>query len=309
MSGKIDHNWLQSFYCVYQCNSFVGASDQLGIPSSNISRHISLLEKQLGTRLFERSTRKIFVTEAGIQLYERTRHLTTALGEAFDDIKSNNSTVSGHLKLLTPDIPVLAETLTSFAVRYPSVSISCDTSLDSRLTLQDGFDVILSFNRGQLADKNWIATKVASWKSAVVASPELIEKVGLPNSINELSKRPCITTTTALNGTPWKFHSEKNDAPITLSVNSNFKVNSGSIAKQAAIAGLGFAILAEQVCEREIRDSKLQVIHLDKKPLELDLYAYYSTRTLQPPKIAALLEHLKGINVKANVSEPQPQIS
>lgn len=296
MNDKIDSIWLQSFYCVYLCNSFTRASEQLEIPSSNISRHISLLEKQLGVRLFERSTRKISVTEAGSQLYKRTYHLIASLNEALDDIKTNNNTISGQLKILVPDIPILADALSAFSIQYPTISISCDTSLDSKLTLQDGYDVILSFSRGKLADKNWIAKKVTSWKSAVLASPKLIEQVGEPNSIQDLSKLPCITTTTALNGTPWKFRSNNSTTPLTLSVTSKFKVNSGSMAKTAAVAGVGFAILAEQVCKKEIEAAELKVVQLDIEPLDLELYAYYSNRTLVPPKIKAFLEHLETVN-------------
>ena len=68
------------------------------------------------------------------------------------------------------------------------------------------------------------------------------------------------------------------------------------MAKTAAVAGVGFAILAEQVCKKEIEAAELKVVQLDIEPLDLELYAYYSNRTLVPPKIKAFLEHLETVN-------------
>ncbi len=232
-------------------------------------------------------------TETGTALFNQTYHLTTALYETFNDIKSANQSVSGTLKLMIPDIPALGSVISSFATSYPDISICCDTSLHPQVSLQDGYDVILNFNRGKLADKNWIAKKLRCWQSVVVASPDLIDKVGRPSTIQELGQLPCISTTTALNGTPWKFKPKRGHRPITVSVKSQFRVNSGNMAMNAAVSGIGFAILAQEACQAQLASSALQIVALDHQPLDLELYAYYSSKSLQPPKISAFLNYIE----------------
>lgn len=288
MIDKCELQWLISFLVVYEKLSFKLASEQLQLPSSNVSRHVALLEQQLHVRLFERTTRKIMPTTAGRMLYQSIMPLTHALDHALQEVALFGDTLSGHLKIITPDLPFMADILADFCIKHPLIHLSCDTQLDPTEGLLDGFDLVLRFGRGPLEDSCWVAREILRWPSCVVASPKLIERYPLPLSVDELTQAPCITSMSVLQGMPWKF--KKNQS---VQVKSSYKVNSGQIAKAAALKGLGFAILPLHACELEINNGFLVKINCNREPEDLVLYALYSGRKYLQVKVKAFLEHLQ----------------
>ncbi|WP_171752167.1 LysR family transcriptional regulator [Vibrio sp. 99-8-1] len=292
MFDKIDQQWLKSFHCVYENNSFKRAAEFLSLPTSNVSRHIALLEERLDTRLFDRTTRRIAPTDAGEHLYLRTQPLLDKLNDALEEVTQHSHEVMGQLKVLMPDSPILAQAVVSFCTQHPSISLCCDTSISPKEDLLDGFDVILSFHRGKLEDNNWVAKEIKRWPSAVVASPQLLQTTPRPFQITDLKHVPCINSFTALNGTPWVFKSAKGE-PITQKVQSSFKVNSGHLAKSGALAGLGFAILPTESCRNEIDAGSLKIVELEYEPEDLVLYAFYASRKHLAKKIPMFIEHLQ----------------
>ncbi|MGF1731780.1 LysR family transcriptional regulator [Photobacterium kasasachensis] len=292
MLEKIDQQWLKSFHCVYENNSFKRAAEFLCLPTSNVSRHIALLEERLGTRLFDRTTRRIAPTDAGEHLYLRTQPLLDKLNDALEEVTQHSHKVMGQLNVLMPDSPALAQAVVSFCTQHPSISLCCDTSISPKEDLLDGFDVILSFHRGKLEDNNWVAQEVKRWPSAVVASPKLLQTSPRPFQVTDLKHVPCINSFTALNGTPWVFKSAKGEL-ITQKVQSSFKINSGYLAKSGALAGLGIAILPTESCRDEIEAGSLEILQLEYEPEDLVLYAFYASRKHLAKKIPMFIEHLR----------------
>lgn len=292
MLEKIDQQWLKTFHCVYENNSFKKAAEFLSLPTSNVSRHVALLEEQLDTRLFDRTTRRIAATEAGEHLYMRTQPLLDKLNDALEEVTQHSRQIMGQLNVLMPDSPELAQAVVSFCAQHPSISLCCDTNISPKEDFVDGFDVILSFHRGRLQDNNWIAKEIKRWPSTVVASPQLLQNSPRPFQITDLKHLPCITSFTALNGTPWVFKNQSGE-PITQRVQSTFKVNSGQLAKSGAIAGLGFAILPTEFCQDEINAGVLESIQLEYQPEDLVLYAFYASRKHVAKKVPIFISHLQ----------------
>jgi len=292
MFDNVDQIWLKSFHCVYENNSFKRAAECLNIPTSNVSRHIALLEEKLNIRLFNRTTRRTTPTEAGEELYSSTRPLLEQLNNALETVTRHSHTVTGELRILMPDTPVLAKAVVTFCTQYPSISLSCDTTLNPKDEVIDSFDVILSFHRGTLSDSNWVAREIKRWPSVILAAPQLLNKCGRPYKITDLNHVPCITTLTAVNGAPWVFKNP-DGGHITQTLQSSFKVNSGHLAKSGALSGLGYAILPIESCKDEIESGKLEVIPLEYEPEDLVLYAFYSSRKHLAKKISMFVEHLK----------------
>ncbi|MBR9787628.1 MAG: LysR family transcriptional regulator [Vibrionaceae bacterium] len=292
MLDKIDQQWLKSFHCVYENNSFKRAAEYLSLPTSNVSRHIALLEERLNTRLFDRTTRRIAPTDAGEHLYLRTQPLLDKLNDALEEVTQHSHEVIGQLKVLMPDSPALAQTVVSFCAQHPCISLCCDTSINPKEDLLDGFDIILSFHRGKLEDNNWVAKEIKRWPSAVVVSPKLLEVCPRPFQTTDLKHVPCINSFTALNGTPWVFKNAKGEH-ITQKVQSSFKVNSGYLAKSGALAGLGFAILPTESCRNEIDAGSLEIVQMEYEPEDLVLYVFYASRKHLAKKIPMFIEHLQ----------------
>ena len=288
MIERIELRWLLSFQAVYEQLSFKLAAEQLQLPASNVSRHVALLEQQLNLRLLERTTRKMIPTTAGRQLYQSITPLTQAVNDTLEEVALHGDSLSGHLKLILPDLPFLAEIIADFCVQHPRIQLSCDTQLNPTEGLLDGFDLVMSFGRGSLEDSGWVAKEVLRWPSCVVGAPQLLQNYPLPRSLDDLSIAPCITSLSVLQGMPWRFKHKQ-----TIQVQSSYKVNSGNIAKAAALKGLGFAILPTHACQTEIDNGSLIKIDLNCEPEDLVLYAFYSGRKYPLEKVKVFLEHLR----------------
>jgi DNA-binding transcriptional LysR family regulator len=289
MIEKIEIQWLLSFQAVYEKLSFKLAAEQLQLPTSNISRHVALLEQQLNLRLLERTTRKMIPTASGKQFYQSISPLTQAMNDTLEEVSLYGNSLAGHLKIILPDLPFMAEIIADFCLEYPRIQLSCDTQLNPKEGLLDGFDLVLSFGRGSLEDSGWVAKEILRWPSSVVAAPELLKKYPLPRSLDDLSKVPCITTLSVLQGMPWRFKKKQ-----TIQVQSSYKVNSGNIAKAGALKGLGFAILPTHACQTEIDNGFLINIQLNSEPEDLVLYAFYSGKIYPLDKVKVFLEHLRS---------------
>lgn len=288
MIENIELQWLLSFQAVYQHLSFKQAAGQLQLPTSNVSRHVALLEQQLGLRLLERTTRKMVPTNAGKHLYQSITPLTQAMNDTLEEVSLHGDSLTGYLKIITPDLPFLADIVADFCLRHPQLQLSCDTQLNPTEGLFEGFDLVLRFGRGSLDDSGWVAREILRWPSCVVAAPSLLEQQPLPDSLEQLSNGPCITSLSVLQGMPWRFKQNQ-----ILQVQSSYKVNSGHMAKAAALKGLGFAILPIHACQPDIDNGSLIKLDLDYEPEDLVLYAFYSGRNYPLEKVKVFLEHLR----------------
>ncbi len=289
MLEKIELQWLLCFQAVYDKLSFKLAAEQLQLPTSNVSRHVALLERQLNVRLLERTTRKMIPTAAGKQLYRSMTPLTQAMDDALEEVSLFGDSLSGHLRIITPDLPFMAEILADFCVRHPQIQLSCDTRLDPTDGLLEGFDLVLRFGRGPLENSGWVAREILRWPSCVVAAPELLERYPAPQSLEALSRAPCITSMSVLQGMPWRFEQEQ-----TVQVQSSYRVNSGQMARAAALKGLGFAVLPLHACQSDIDAGSLIKIDLEPAPEDLVLYGFYSGRKYPQVRVKAFLEHLQS---------------
>lgn len=292
MLERIDQQWLKSFHCVYENMSFKRASEFLRLPTSNVSRHVSLLEERLDTRLFDRTTRRIAPTSAGEHLYLLTQPLLNKLNEALEEVTLHSQEAIGLLRVLMPDSPVLADAVVTFCEQHPSISLCCDTSVSPKENLFDGFDVILKFHRGHLEDSNLVAREIKRWPSVVVGSPKLLGLYPKPFHITDLQHIPCISSLTAINGTPWVFKKSNGDLTTQI-VRSSFKVNSGHLAKTGAVSGLGLAILPVEACQNEIASGALNIIEMEYQPDDLVLYAFYASKKHVANRIPMFIEHIK----------------
>ncbi|WP_105213914.1 LysR family transcriptional regulator [Pseudoalteromonas sp. T1lg22] len=288
MIENIEIQWLLSFQAVYEKMSFKQAAQQLQLPSSNVSRHVALLEQQLNMRLLQRSTRKMTATVAGSQLYASLTPLLAAMDHAIDEVALHGDSLRGVLKIISPDLPFLADIFTDFCVQHPHLQLQCDTQLNPQQGMIEGFDVVLRFGRGRLSDCAWVAKEMIRWPSCVVAAPVLLQRICAPSTVAKLSRLPCISSFSVLEGMPWRFKGGH-----IAQVDASYKVNSGHIAMAAALRGLGLAILPKHACADALAAGTLVALELDQDPEDLVLYAYYAGGQFALQKVKVFLRHLE----------------
>ncbi|WP_447903671.1 LysR family transcriptional regulator [Stenotrophomonas geniculata] len=295
MRSSFDLNTVRVFVAVVDEQSFSGAARLLALPSSNVSRHVASLERNLGVRLLERSTRHLRMTEAGTLLYARAKPLLDTLLSTEEELGAVQRELKGPLRMCIPtEAPrLLAPILAEFCSLHPGIELECDTRLTGLEVLREDIDLSLFFHRGPQDDSAFITRVLATLPSIVVAAPALLARTGVPHRVHELKRFPCITTASALKGQPWQFLDATGNI-VKVSVRSRYRVNSGELAVAGARQGLGFAIVAAHPCQDDIADGRLQEVQLDLLPAPLQLLGAYSHRHSVTARVRALLEFIQA---------------
>ncbi|HGX3400257.1 LysR family transcriptional regulator [Acinetobacter nosocomialis] len=294
MRPVLDFNTLKVFIAVVEKESFVGASKLLEMPTSNVSRCISQLEEKLDLQLIERSTRHMKLTQAGQLLYTRAKPLLETLEQTETELTLRQMQLKGPLRICIPNEigpALLGSVIAEFACQYPDLEISCVTNLSGFESLRDDLDLAIIISRGQMDNSDYIARHLVTITCTIVAAPSLIQRYGTPTRIEQFEELPCITTVSALKGAPWQFVNKKGEFE-TIKVKGHYRVNSGEMAGQAAVAGIGFAILSKQTCQPYISDGRLVEIEFEQKAAPLQLFALYSNRRYLPAKTRALIDFI-----------------
>lgn len=295
MRLALDFNTLKVFVAVVERESFVGASKLLEMPTSNVSRCISQLEEKLDLQLIERSTRHMKVTQAGQLLYTRAKPLLEALEQTEIELTLRQMQLKGPLRICIPTEigpALLGSVIAEFACQYPDLEISCVTNLSGFESLRDDLDLAIIISRGQMDNSDYIARHLVTIPCTIVAAPSLIQRYGTPTHIQQFEELPCITTVSALKGAPWQFVNKKGEFE-TIKVKGHYRVNSGEMAGQAAVAGIGFAILSKHACQPYISDGRLIEIEFEQAVAPLQLFALYSDRRYLPAKTRALIDFIQ----------------
>lgn len=295
MRPALDFNTLKVFVAVVERESFVGASKLLEMPTSNVSRCISQLEEKLDLQLIERSTRHMKITQAGQLLYTRAKPLLEALEQTETELTLRQMQLKGPLRICIPTEigpALLGSVIAEFACQYPDLEISCVTNLSGFESLRDDLDLAIIISRGQMDNSDYIARHLVTIPCTIVAAPSLIQRYGTPTHIQQFEELPCITTVSALKGAPWQFVNKKGEFE-TIKVKGHYRVNSGEMAGQAAVAGIGFAILSKQACQPYISDGRLIEIEFEQAVAPLQLFALYSDRRYLPAKTRALIDFIQ----------------
>ena len=295
MRPALDFNTLKVFVAVVEKESFVGASKLLEMPTSNVSRCISQLEEKLDLQLIERSTRHMKVTQAGQLLYTRAKPLLEALEQTETELTLRQMQLKGPLRICIPTEigpALLGSVIAEFACQYPDLEISCVTNLSGFESLRDDLDLAIIISRGQMDNSDYIARHLVTIPCTIVAAPSLIQRYGTPTHIQQFEELPCITTVSALKGAPWQFVNKKGEFE-TIKVKGHYRVNSGEMAGQAAVAGIGFAILSKHACQPYISDGRLIEIEFEQAVAPLQLFALYSDRRYLPAKTRALIDFIQ----------------
>jgi len=285
----MDLNEILVFTKVVQAGSFIGASRELDMPKSTVSRKVSDLEARLGARLLQRTTRKLSLTEVGQAFYQHSVRVVAEAEEAELVVGRMQEVPRGLLRVTAPlNFGYLGPIVASFLTRYPEVQVEmvcADRVVD---LIEEAFDVAV--RAGHLADSTLIARSLGVLRSYVVASPAFLKKNGTPKEPHDLERFDCVIFGAGADRSSWKLH--RNGETLTIDVRARFTVNDFDFLDEAARAGLGVAMLPVFRCIENIRTKRLERVLPEWCSPEIPLHAVYpSTRHLSP-KVKAFLDHL-----------------
>lgn len=271
------------FAAVVREGGFTRAARQLGLTKQTVSERIARLEERLGVRLLERTTRRVRVTDTGQVYFERCAAIAAQIDEANSEVLHHQAEPVGLLRVSAPGLyaryflgRVVAETL----ARHPKLQIHLVLA-DHRVNLlEEGFD--LAVRIGPTDDSTLAARKIGEGCVYVVASPRLLAARGHPTPEN-LRAWPTIGfrahETWTLAGARWKLQ-------------PTLVVNDHAVACEAAIAGVGVALLPSLVCRDAVLEGRLVVLFGPEPALRSPVYAVFPSRRYLSPKVRAFLDVL-----------------
>ncbi|MCW5704652.1 MAG: LysR family transcriptional regulator [Xanthobacteraceae bacterium] len=292
MARLPDFEGLAIFAKVVELRSFAAASSELALSKATVSKAVSRLEERLGARLFNRTSRRLALTDAGHKLAERAARLL-ADGEATEsEALAQSATPRGLVRLAVPmtfGIKTIAPLLPEFLAQYPEVSIDLHLSDATVDLIGEGFDAGLRIAR--LPDSSLIARRLCDMPRYTVAAPSYLKRHGRPTHPMHLAKHKCFGY--AYLSTPGVWH-YTNAAGEQVSVRpaGQLRVNNGEAVMPALLAGLGIADLPEFIVGDAIRSGEVEVILKGWKQPEGAVHLVTPPGGPRPARVEALAEFL-----------------
>jgi len=281
---------IRSFIAVVETGGFGRAGRSLGLAKSIVSRRVSRLEADLGTRLLSRTTRGVSPTEAGLEFKARGERILAELVEARESVAQQAGGVAGRLRLsmpLTFGIRHVAPLLGELARQHPRLEIDVEASDRYVDLIGERFDAAIRI--GTLKDSSLVARKIAPVHGAVLASPDYFARKGRPTSPLELTEHDCLLYTgTAV--PDWTFRIGKRWVPVRPS--GRMRSDRGETLLEWAAAGLGIAVLPTFIASDAIRDGTVEHLLWDFPMPTQALYVVRPPGAYVPGKVRVLIDLL-----------------
>ena len=279
------------FVAVMEAGSFAKAAARLGTSSGQASKLVSRLERDLGVRLLNRTTRALSPTEVGLAYFERIRQLIEELDALDLAVSSRSGTASGRLRLTAPlsfGNRQLAPALVDFALRFPEISLEVNFSDRIVNLVDEGFDAALRI--GHMADQSLVIRKLCESRIVVVAARDYLARRGTPERPEELSGHDCIVDTNFRGRDSWQFREQ--GAPLAVTVASRLYLSSADACVAAAEAGLGITQVPSFVAGTHLKQGRLVPLLVGFEAPPIPLQAVYPPGRHLAMKVRALVDFL-----------------
>ncbi|MDX9860521.1 MAG: LysR family transcriptional regulator [Rhodospirillales bacterium] len=282
---------LQVFVRIAEAGGISAAARDLAMSKSAASKKLAALEDRLGARLFNRTTRRLSLTEAGTDFLDRAQRILAELEEAERVAGRLTDEPRGTLRVNAPmsfGILHVAPALVDFMTRYPDLTVTLDLD-DRRVSLVDeGYDVAVRI--ADLPDSSLVARKLASARRVVCASPAYWSDRGVPTHPRDLASHNCLIYAYLSTQNDWRFRGP--GGSVSVRVAGSLKANNGDVLREAALAGLGVFFAPTFLVGDDIRRGRL-VTALDDFPDDtLAIYAVYPHRRHLSAKVRVFIDFL-----------------
>lgn len=282
---------LRVFCGVAELKSFVAAADRLDIAPAMASKHVMHLERRLTTRLLNRTTRHVSLTEAGALYLEQARQLLEGLDEVEATVSNVSAMPRGTLRLSAPvwfANPIFARMIAEFRARYPDVRLDVDLSGRMENLVDEGFDLAIRATPPDSLDPGLIARPLAEIAFHLVASPEYLDRAGRPSSLADLSGRPFLLYGgTRSDGT---FALEGPNGTETVKFDVVLESGNETMLRLLALQGMGLTFLPRWTLGADVDEGRLELVLADA--LQGMLYAVYPSRRYLSAKVRSFIDFI-----------------
>lgn len=282
---------MKTFAAVVDGGSFVQAADALDMSKPAVSRHVAELERRLGVRLLQRTTRKLSLTEEGQLFYGRCKTVLADVEVAEEEITAKSIAVKGLIKVNVPvsfGLQALAPLWPDFMTEYPDVEL--DITLADRMVdlVEEGYDLAVRIAR--LPNSSLVSRKLASTRMVLCASPGYLKKHGKPKHPCELTEHPVLAYSLLATGDQWDF--EGPEGKVSVTVKPVMRTNSGDTCIAAARQSKGVILQPSFMLNADLHSGALVELMPTYHSIEFGIFAVYPTRQYVAPKVRALIDFL-----------------
>lgn len=288
---------LAAFACVARHASFRRAAIELAVSPSALSQTIRSLERRLGSRLLQRTTRRVGLTESGQRLLQDTAPALARIGQALRSVEENRDVATGQLRITAPRFAIehlLLPHLPAFHAAYPQVEVELAMQAAMIDVVGDGFDAGIRLGES-LADGMIAVPLGPALRWVVVASPGYLQRHGMPDTPEALIGHACLRHRSSSGRVmAWEFSREGRD--FTLDVSGPLLLNDSTLALQAARDGMGLLQVFEAIADADVQAGRLQRVLDAWQPPFAGFHLYYPSREQLAPKLRVFIDFMRAAN-------------
>ncbi|WP_429810641.1 LysR family transcriptional regulator [Ensifer sp. B1-9] len=282
---------IAAFVAVAEAGSISEAARRLRLSKSVVSERVAELERTLNATLLHRTTRKLTLTEDGIAFRERAVRIVGEVQAAASDLAERRGLLTGPLRIAAPvsfGRRHLGPALYPFLARHPEIELTLD--LDDRRVdaASEGYDAIV--RHGVIADSRLVVWKLAGSRRLLVAAPDYLGRHGTPASLADLGGHRGIFYTNR-GAADWRF--EGPSGATVVRARLALGMNNGDMMHDAAVAGLGIALLPAFIAGPAVREGQLREIDVGLRPEPEFIYMAHPEGRRVSAKLRAIAQHLK----------------
>jgi DNA-binding transcriptional LysR family regulator len=280
-----------AFVSIVDTGSIAGAARRLGISKSVVSERLAELERVLGTRFLQRTTRKLSLTQDGSAFYSRAKQILRDVDSAASELAKRRGTLVGPLRISAPvsfGQLHLGPALFALLAKYPGLELTLE--LDDRFVdvLAEGYDAVI--RHGPVDDQRLIVKPLARSRRVLVASPDYLKRHGTPKALDELERHRGVIYTNR-GASDWRFRVGRRFA--TIAPTPALRVNNGVLMRDAAIAGLAIALLPTFLLEAPLMSRSLSIVDVGAEPEGAAIFVAYPEDLRSSEKLRALTQRLR----------------
>lgn len=284
-----DFTDMEIFARVVAAGSMSGAGREMGLSPAVVSKRLKRLEERLGTRLLQRTTRQIALTEAGQGYHERVVAILASVEEAESFVARRSEVARGLLRVSAPTAfgrKHIAPHVAAFLEANPDITLSLNLSDTFVDIVGEGFDMAVRI--AALDDSSLVARRLAPNHRLMVAAPRYLASRGLPASIADLARHNCLT---AAPQDSWRLDGP--GGPVSVRAQGNLQTNSSDVVREAVLSGLGIALRSTWDVGPDIDAGRLQVVlPAYRGSGRVAIHAVYPSRRFLPQKVRVFIDFL-----------------
>lgn len=280
------------FVRVAKAGSFAGAARGLGISRAMATKHIMRLESALDTRLFNRTTRSLSLTEVGVSYLERCQQVLIDVDEMESSVTRLQAEPRGILKISAPPVigvTHIAPALAEFLKKHDELSVEIILKGSHVDLIDEGVDIAIFL--GKLQDTSLVARKLSISSLIVCGAPAYFERYGIPEEPEDLVDHSCLINWAIPPYDRWKFRGILGDREVKVS--GRMQANVADPIRVAAIEGLGMVMLPNYIVGKDIEKGQLKVALEQYKISPLEIHAVYPHRKYLSAKVREFLDFLQ----------------